>query len=66
MLNGLSEEACGFDCQSFADGYIEPDLMLYAYGIFNKCNGVSLRESTKFLCPDVVRMVMESKMMLEC
>lgn len=66
MLNGLSEEACGFDCQSFVHGYIEPDLMLYAYGVINKYNGVSLRESTKFLSQDVVRMVMESKVISEC
>lgn len=66
MLNGLSEEACGFDCQSFVHGYIEPDLMLYAYGVVNKFNGVSLRGSTKFLCRDVVRMVMESQVILDC
>jgi hypothetical protein len=65
MLNGLSKEASGLQCLSLKLGYIEPELMLYAYEIVNKWNGISLRESTKLLCEDVLVMVRKFRVLME-
>jgi hypothetical protein len=65
MLNGLSKEASGLQGVALNLGYIEPELMLYAYEIVNKWNGISLRESTKLLNEDVLVMVMKFRVPME-
>jgi hypothetical protein len=65
MLNGISKEASGLQGLALKLGYLEPELMLYAYEICNKWNGISLRESTKLLNNDVLLMVRKFRVSLE-
>jgi hypothetical protein len=57
VLNGLSREASGVQDMALKLGYLELELMLYAYHIINKWNGISQTHSEKHLKEDVMTMV---------
>ena len=62
LLNGLSAEAFDRPGVSMRLGYLEPELVLYAYDLVNRLQGVGSEAASRHLLPDVASRLNEVRL----